>query len=373
MCLYPNRVFYTGKLNENGKKDTIFTSRFTDYMYRRPGDHRWIPASVSDAQYTKKLGYDVLTEYDDIPCGQCIECRINYARSWSCRIMNEVSLYPDDTCWFVTCTYNDEHLPKANIIEKINKSTGEISYEPSPFNSLSLRDHQLFMKNLRKEFSKDSDMKIKFFMSGEYGESMRPHFHYILFGVHLDDLILYKLTDQGDRLYTSKRLQDIWDTPHKGEKFNKGESRGFVSVGKVTTDSASYVARYAIKKRKMIDSDFYKDYGLKPEFLCMSRRPGIGKEWFMQHKDEIYDTDSIVLTDYKGVKTVKPPRYYDDLFAKVNMDQFEEIKENRKKQAVYNDQLFEHLHPFMDKEMIAEAKERKYNRKASIKKPRSLK
>lgn len=365
MCLYPNRVFYTGKLNENGKKDIVFTSRFTNYMYRRSNNDRWIPGSISCADSTKALGYQVLTEYDDVPCGQCIECRLNYARMWSCRIMNEVSLYPVNTCWFVTCTYNDDHLPPAKPVKRINKETGEIYIKPSEFNSLDIRDHQLFMKRLRKECNKKSDMKVRFFASGEYGESsMRPHFHYILFGVILDDLRFYKITKTGDRLYTSEWLQGIWN--------NGNKERGFVTVGSVTTDSAGYIARYAIKKRKMIDSSFYEDFSLKPEFIVMSRRPGIGKEWYEKHKDEIYLTDNIILPSRSGSVKLRIPSYYDSLLERELPDQFAALKESRKYKAIAADETFEHLHPFMNKEDVNEAKERNYLKTISLLKSRNV-
>ena len=363
MCLYPNRVFYTGRLTENGKKETVFTSRNTNYMYRHYGEQRWIPGSQGTAAETRALGYQVLDSYDDVPCGQCIECRLNYARSWSCRIMNEVSLYPESTCWFVTCTYDDDHLPPARPIIKVDDETGEITTRISEFNTICLKDHQDFMKRLRRHFADKSDMKVKFFASLEYGEkSLRPHIHYILFGVYLDDLRLYKITPSGDKLYTSECLQSIWNYPY--------EERGFVTVGAVTVDSASYIARYAIKKRKMIDTKFYEDMGIDPERLVMSRRPGIGKEWFEQHKDEIYDCDEIVLPSRTGAITVKPPRYYDKLFEVISMDQFEKIKENRKIMAEKQEQTFEHLHPFMDRENVNATKERNYLKQISLLKAR---
>lgn len=373
MCLYPNRVFYHYAKNSPEERGTIFTSRFTDFMYRYSPMDAWRPGTYNSAQGSisalKASGADVLTEHDDVPCGQCIECRLAYARSWSCRIMNEVEMYPENTCWFVTCTYNDDNLPPAKLIERVNQSTGEYQLAPSPFHSLSLDDHQRFMKRLRKEFGKDTGLKIRFFMSGEYGEkSVRPHFHYILFGVKLDDLVFYKVTDSGDKLYTSKRLSDVWNIGRDG----KPREMGFVTIGSVTTNSAGYIARYAIKKRKMIDASFYEDFGLKPEFLCMSRRPGIGKRWFEEHKNEIYKYDSIVLKDYKGVKSVKPPKYYDALLASENMDQLDKIKEHRKWLALHSDQLEEHLNPWRDKEVYAQAKERAYLKRATVVKPRDI-
>ncbi len=96
----------------------------------------------------------------DVPCGQCISCRLKKAREWSIRIMNECSYY-EKNC-FLTLTYDEEHLPS--------------SY------SISKRELQLFLKKLRKK------CKFRYFGSGEYGDkSMRPHYHIILFGVGCND------------------------------------------------------------------------------------------------------------------------------------------------------------------------------------------
>ena len=46
----------------------------------------------------------------ELPCGQCIGCRLERARQWALRCMHESSLYEENS--FVTLTYDDEHLPK---------------------------------------------------------------------------------------------------------------------------------------------------------------------------------------------------------------------------------------------------------------------
>ncbi len=61
-------------------------------------------------------------------------------------------------------------------------------------------------------------------------------------------------------------------------------------------------------KKLMIDS------GRLPEFVRMSRRPGIAKNYFDKNKKDIYSSDSIVLLTDSGVIGVKPPRYFDRLY-----------------------------------------------------------
>lgn len=52
----------------------------------------------------------------------------------------------------------------------------------------------------------------------------------------------------------------------------------------------------------------YKEAGRTPEFVQMSRRPGIGKKYWEEHRKDIYKYDSVLVGEGK---TVKPPKYYD--------------------------------------------------------------
>lgn len=145
-----------------------------------------------------------------VPCGQCVGCRLERSRQWAVRCVHESQLHKENC--FITLTYASEHLP--------------------PDSSLHYRDFQLFMKRLRKKFT---GKKIRFYMCGEYGENFgRPHFHACLFGHNFDDLKLWK-TQNNIPLYRSKILEELWPFGHS-------------SVGSVTFESAAYVARYIMKK-----------------------------------------------------------------------------------------------------------------------------
>jgi hypothetical protein len=121
---------------------------------------RMVDGSVKFVSRNKK-GVDGTLE---LPCGQCIGCRLERSRQWAMRCLHESSLY--DRNAFVTLTYDDEHLP--------------------PGGSLNYPDFQRFMKRLRK----NSKSPIRFYMGGEYGEStLRPHFHVCLFGYDFPDKV----------------------------------------------------------------------------------------------------------------------------------------------------------------------------------------
>ena len=101
----------------------------------------------------------------------------------------------------------------------------------------------------------------------------------------------------GSILYRSATLERLWPF-------------GFSTIGDVTFDSAAYCARYILKK--VTGKDTREHYGDKsPEFVTMSRRPGLGAEWYARYKSDVYPADTVVLRD--GVK-MRPPKYFDKLF-----------------------------------------------------------
>ena len=155
------------------------------------------------------------------------------------------------------------------------------------------RDFQLLMKRIRFKFSDD---KIRFFMSGEYGsQTFRPHYHAILFGLHLDDLKPYKTVKEAGEYYTyynSESLQECW--PY-----------GYVVVGEVTWESCAYTARYVMKKLKGKEAKFYEEHNIQPEFTLMSRKPGIARRYYDEHPD-IYEQDKINVSTPKGGKSFRP-------------------------------------------------------------------
>ncbi len=231
-----------------------------------------------------------------LPCGQCRGCRLERSRQWAMRCVHEASLF-EDNC-FITLTYSDEFLP----------SDG----------SLNKKHFQDFMKRLRSRFV---GRRIRFFHAGEYGaKHRRPHYHACLFNFDFADKKLFKRVN-GLSLYTSDVLDSIW-------KF------GFCSVGTLTFESAAYVARYIMKKvtgdaaaeHYLGCDDFTGELTeLAPEYTTMSRRPGIGREWYERFAGDVFPGDDVVLRGRK----MRPPRYYDCIYEQENPDDFARIKAER--------------------------------------------
>ena len=128
--------------------------------------------------------------------------------------------------------------------------------------------------------------------------------------------MLFKKSSKGN-IYTSELLSKLW--PY-----------GFSTVGEVTFESAAYVARYVMKKwskenlsgsalydamqalREWRADPYNEEKKLKahcadpidvksfyggrhPEYITMSRKPGIGSFWYDKFKSDIYPSGFAVL------------------------------------------------------------------------------
>lgn len=299
-CYYPLKAFY--RFLDSGKKDIHFSnSSDIERGYGLDADGHIFPYSI------------------DIPCGQCVGCRLEYSRQWAIRCMLEAQQYEHN--YFITLTYNNDNLPrKENPF--FSRESGEVF---SFFESSSLVPEHLtkFMKDLRRYFDYHFNWQgIRFFACGEYGEKfMRPHFHIILFNCPIPDLVLLKTNFNGDCYWQSSILDKIWD-------------KGFVCVGDCNFDTCAYVARYMMKKQKGLNSSYYDDLGIIPPFTRCSRDPGIAKSYYDAKRDSIYEYDSLNIVGKNGIaKKVKPPKYYDRLYDIDCPEALNRIKDKREASA----------------------------------------
>lgn len=235
----------------------------------------------------------------DVPCGTCEECLLKRSRDWAVRCSHEASLYKDNC--FLTLTYNDESLPIGGTLNK--------------------KDMTDFLKRLR--FNADYNeghTGIRYFQCGEYGSRLkRPHHHVLLFNYDFADKTYFKNSPTGHPLYRSETLEKLW--PY-----------GYSWIGSVTYESAAYVARYVLKKRlRASEAELRHYYGDRvPEYVTMSRRPGIAKEWFDKFKNDVYPHDYVITAN--KIK-LRPPRYYDDLYDSYDHKMYSKVKNARIKRA----------------------------------------
>lgn len=287
-CYHPLVAYESGReKTKKGKKAIFFNPKYYD-----PG-------------YDRKIL---------LPCGQCIGCRLDYSLEWAQRIMHEKTLH--QSSWFITLTYNDENLP---ISQTIDNETGEY-FENSTLMPKHLQD---FLKRLRDHQERDFNKKIRFFACGEYGDqSRRRHYHAIIFGLEIPDLTPYKISANKDIIYSSNYIGNIW-------------GKGFVTVGEVTTESRAYVRRYIMKKQKGFLAEDYKVLKIEPEFTRMSRKPGIGRDYYEAHKD-MFELDEVFMKKKNGTIKLKPARYYEKKYDLENPKELEKIKKHRREIAIQN-------------------------------------
>lgn len=276
-------------------------------------DKTFIPSIYSDLSFVEKL---------ELPCGKCIGCRLDYSRTWAIRCMLEAQNHKHN--WFLTLTYDDEHVPTV-ISDTVNIDSGEYFADDCISYTLKKEHISAFLKRLRSyiDYHHIEHDDVRFYSCGEYGDkSFRPHYHMILFGCDIPDLEFF--SKRGGNLYfTSEIINSLW-------------SHGFVIIGELSFQSASYVARYCTKKTKIISKDFYEKNGISPEFTLMSRRPGISRDYYDRNSDKIYNLDSLTVVGSGGSPlVVRPPRYFDRLFELDKPVTMDTIKKERQKNSKY--------------------------------------
>ena len=159
-CYKPNYIV---------KHKILSPSLRLEYRFQEKNDSRgrngWKMIKNSDMEMKFFTGYDydnfknhvednfkMNCEVVQVPCGNCIGCRLDYSRQWANRCYLE-SLGSKNV-YFITLTYDDEHLP----VGKFGNNT------------LVPDDLKKFLKDLRRYYSYHYKLdNIRYFACGEYG------------------------------------------------------------------------------------------------------------------------------------------------------------------------------------------------------------
>lgn len=244
---------------------------------------------------------DILGDIE-LPCGQCIGCRIRRSQEWTLRVTHEAQLWPENS--FLTLTYAPENLP--------------------PLGSLNHRDVQLFLKRARKELNKP----LRYFMCGEYGDqTARPHYHMCLFNESFRPGRKPAGKSKGGYLFHyQEQLTNLWGL-------------GIATVQDLNPQTAGYCSQYITKKLygqqaeakyRVIDPETGEIHHKKPEYAAMSLKPGIGAKWYEKYGRDVYPHDFAILDGTK----LRPPKYYDKLMRRSDQVDSDLIEYNRQRKAL---------------------------------------
>lgn len=297
------RIIPRSQVFENMKADENYLTRIQDKNYE---------LEKQGSKYRYQL----------IPCRHCWSCQLKYSAEWASRLIWEAQRYEHK--YFLTLTYDEEHLPMYSEMTYTDKDGYKYHYENDGTwtGHLQPEDVTRFINTLRKHYERKGIKDIKYFYCGEYGEKgQRPHYHMILFGAPLD------ITKMYDGHIDPKHKKFHF----KSKEIDKWWQKGIVDIGEVEWNNCAYVARYCMKKISNDNNpNIYASKGKTPEFIRMSRRPSIGMRYYQEHKKDIYKNDEVIQRTIKGnVTSFKPPKAFDKKFKEEFPEWYEQIKKSR--------------------------------------------
>lgn len=276
-----------------------------------------------------------------VRCGKCLSCLEHRQAGWIARLTDEFNSYPDGV-YFVTLTYDDEHVPMRKV--------GPDEYLPA----ISSSDVKKFHADLRKRFQQGfyldrtllnagwsseparislPECHFKYYVTSEYGPNgtRRPHYHGFYSNMLEDEDLVFDL------------FQSIW-------------GKGFVTVEKGRSEAcAAYVSKYLVndslvpyderlpKPRAWISKGLGKYYLDDPVTVAWHREAPLEHQFVLQNgrkgilprywRDKIYDDDmkAEILDDC--VRRDKAQDMRIDRMSVQEMDAFYDAERHRQAEA----------------------------------------
>lgn len=340
-CVTPLiRIFNPYKVKDKGT--IVPRSEVQDILTRHNNDYYRTIKEIN--AYCNKTGQE--RKYQLIPCQHCWACNLNYSAEWATRLTLEKQYHK--YAYFITLTYDDEHLDIPKLVtdgQKFYRNDGTWN------GTLKKKHMDTFLHTIREDARKKGYENIKYFYCGEYGtQTKRPHYHLILFGYPIDHRLDYDTKiDKNHKIHWKNEYIDrIWGKSFQKDKYSPFKDKNgnkipasVNDIAEVEWSDCAYVARYCMKKLEHEGINYY-ELGKVPEFIHMSQ--DIGMQYYRDHKQEIYQTDSLIMKSVKGnTTTYKPPKAYDRQYEKEHPEEFKKIKKKRT-------EIAEHISQTKDKQ-----------------------
>lgn len=234
-------------------------------------------------------------------CGRCPECLGKKRQDWYFRL--QIELQNSLSCYFLTLTYNDEHLPKC------------LDDKPC----FSVDDVQKFLKRLRKFYT---GSKIKYFLIGEYGGNFgRPHYHSIMFNLPKKDI--YTLNNE---------ISQIW-------------KNGYTSLANITDARIGYCCKYCLQNLQSKRTAAHPS--LFPPFL-VSRNPAIGSSYLTDSNIVYHLNNKTFNTNFCGKNFILPRYLREKIFGDYTDIKDEITQEFIKKEKEFYDEISKSPHGYND-------------------------
>lgn len=254
-------------------------------------------------------------EYYTVPCGFCLNCRVDRQNSLIDRA--EYELFQSKCGAFVTFTFDDYHLlPYQFIDSKSGKLTATLDRKCGKdfLNRLNKNIHKFVEENKRKgvDVTPLCNPNYKYILTGEYGDKFgRPHFHCIFFGL--------------DYAFCKRLFWQSW-------------KQGSIQVDPVRQGGIKYAVKY-ISTQEFGDYAFYKyDYHhLQRPYSVHSAGLGVGL--YTSQMRYIRENNGC----YRWHNTDRPvPSYYKNKFLIIEnrTDKAHKLNYIRQTNQIYN--LYEH-------------------------------
>lgn len=235
-----------------------------------------------------------------VPCGSCSACLLN--SQIKAATLCDIECSKHKFVYFVTLTYSSDFVPifslKMDLVDGRKYSNGDVLvhykcetprlkkyYEDELLNvvtskdmflcndllfsrtktinslyMLSKIDLQLFLKRLRKNLTKFTDEKIRYYAVGEYGpQTFRPHYHLLLF-----------FDSPQTQQALSFCISQAWKARTDNNGFRSVAPRkiGRIDIQLVSGSASSYVAGYVAGNANL--PRFHKVRSLRPFSLHSS-------------------------------------------------------------------------------------------------------
>lgn len=273
------------------------------------------PMKIKNPHFMEKGYIKWYLPYLEVPCGWCLNCRVD-RQNWLSDAMNYEFKKYNYIGAFVTFTYDDNHIqPLANtsVDDFYLGADGEFHLFPflsKPVQySLRRKDCKDFLKRVRSRidyYYKKHNLKnvdlcrkdFKYFCSGEYGDIFgRPHYHFVFFGL--------------DYNFCQDIFYECWQN-------------GLIDSKPIKSGCFEYVTKYLTKQCFGKQAkELYDNQNLERPFTSHSL--GLGKGLILEQMDFIRSHNLCYLTDNNTLRPI--PIYYRKYFFLRPFREFGKISE----------------------------------------------